>query len=83
LTGDGDVLAGETAADDVNPISELASVQVLNLTDPNRSELQRRVLHPRQENGRSVGVPLDVTQYSRSWDGKPDTKLESSNPGKE
>jgi hypothetical protein len=56
-----DVLAGETPNDDVDLIAEFAAVQVAYVADPNRRVLQTLLVHPRQEDSRSVGIPLDVT----------------------
>ena len=54
-----DVLAGEAADNPMYTATPWSAIEA-GYTVPNRSWCQRRVCHPRHENGRCVGFPLDV-----------------------
>jgi hypothetical protein len=55
--------------------------KVLKVAAPNRSWLQGLVFHPRHENGRSVGVPLDVTHNPSAGDCEQDSFIEHTDSG--
>ena len=82
LAGDGKRLAGVSGGDEIDRSSQGSGVQVGEVTAPDRSRIQGRVFHPRQEDGRSVGVPLNVTHHSGGV-GKSDTFVQPSDPGAE
>lgn len=80
--GNADVLAGEPADDDIDSTHEERQVNVFDASDPNRSRLHGRVFHPCQEDRRSVGVPLDVTQNSRAC-GSMNSDVQSADAGEQ
>ena len=63
LTSHGERLTQSRVArsDDVHDTIPRATAEVSNIAAPNRTRLQGLLLHPRQENGRTVGFPLDCT----------------------
>lgn len=56
-------LAGEAGGDHPDT-TEQRGVQVGEVSAPDRSRCQGLVLHPRQEDGRRVGFPLNVSHHS-------------------
>ena len=66
-------LARIARSDDVHRAEPWAAVEAGNVV-PERRVIQGRVFHPRHDNGRGEGVPLDVTHSSISGagNGKPD-----------
>lgn len=77
LPGDGERLARVPRCDHVDVPAKRAAVEVLQVTAPDRCRIQDLVLHPCQEDGRSVGIPLTVAHHS-GWDGKSDTFVQPS-----
>jgi hypothetical protein len=71
-------LAGEPCADEIHP-DKRAGVQFSDVTAPNRSWLQDRVFHPRQEAGCRVGIPFDVAQNAQAGDGEVESEFEPAN----
>lgn len=60
LARDGERLARIARSDDVHRAAPRAAVETGNVV-PDRRVIQGRVFHPRHEDGRGVGIPLDVT----------------------
>lgn len=56
----GERLAGEACSDDVHSATPWASVEGAEVR-PDRRSIQARLVHPRHESGRCVGVPLNVS----------------------
>ena len=65
LARDGERLARIARSDDVHRAAPWAAVEGGNVV-PDRCRIQGRVFHPRHEDGRGVGVPLDVTHSAIS-----------------
>jgi hypothetical protein len=65
LACDGERLARIARSDDVHRAAPRAAVKGGNVV-PDRRRIQGRVFHPRHEDGRGVGVPLDVTHSAIS-----------------
>lgn len=63
LAGCAPGLAGEAGGDHPDTC-EQRGVQVGEVSAPNRCRLQGLVRHPRQEDGRRVGFPLNVSHHS-------------------
>ena len=80
LAGDAVWLTREAGGNNVHSASESLGSEVLKVAAPNRSWLQGRVFHPRQEDGRSVGFPLDVSQNAGSWECESDSEIEPTDP---
>lgn len=87
FAGGADVLAGESAHKPVDTPAEIASIQVLNVADPNRRALQGLVFHPRQECGRSKAFPLDVphaaVRHAKPFKDESESEVESAEAGEE
>ena len=60
LPGCGERLTRETGSDDVHAANPRASVEGAQVR-PHRSLIQSRLAHPGHEDGRCVGVPLNVS----------------------
>lgn len=75
-------LAGIAASKDMNLSTPRAAVEGGDIA-PDRSLIQGRVCHPRHENGRREGFPLDVTNSSISGFGNVQSKFETSDAGAE
>jgi len=75
-------LARISRAEDVHRAAPRAAVEGSNVT-PDRCAIQGRVFHPRHENGRGVGFPLDVTQSTISGTGEQDAEVEAAGAGAE
>lgn len=78
LAGGAERLAGVSRNDEIHCSAPRAAVEGLKIV-PNRSEIQGLVFHPRHENGRAVGFPLDVTDSTGSGEGSVHCKVEPSN----
>jgi len=66
LSGDAKGWAGKSRSDDVHHAAKRSGVEVSHIACPNRRRLQARLFHPFQQDGRSVGVPLDVAHNAMS-----------------
>ena len=79
LAGDGEGLAQLRVArsDDVHDTTPRATVKLSKIAAPNRARLQSLFFHPRQEKGRTVGVPLDCTNKAGSGHGELESQLEA------
>jgi hypothetical protein len=75
-------LAGITASEDMNPSTPRAAVEGGNVV-PDRSLIQGRVCHPRHENRRREGFPLDVTNSSISGFGDMQSEFKPADAGAE
>lgn len=56
-------LAGETGSDEIHSATPCSTVERGEVR-PDRSPIQARLVHPRHESGRCVGVPLNVSHGS-------------------
>lgn len=75
-------LARESASDEIHDAAPRSAVESGDVV-PDRSLIQGLVRHPRHERRRGVGVPLDCTNKTGSWDGEADAELESGDAGAE
>ena len=75
-------LARITRSDDVHRAAPRAAVEGSNVV-PDRRAIQGRVFHPRHEDGRGVGVPLDMTHSAISGEREVQTKVEPAGAGAE
>lgn len=75
LARDGERLARIARSDDVHRTAPWAAVEGGNVV-PDRCAIQGRVFHPRHEDGRGVGVPLDVTHSAISGACEVQTEVE-------
>jgi hypothetical protein len=67
--------------DDIHKSTPRAAIEGRDIV-PDRSRIQGLVRHPRHEDGRCVGVPLDVTHSSVSpSQGLPESELQAPDPG--
>ena len=82
LARDRERLARIARSDDVHRAAPWAAVEGSNVV-PDRSLIQGRVLHPRHEDGRGVGVPLDMTHSAISGDGDGKPEVEPARAGAE
>ncbi len=79
--GGGEGQAGEAGRDEIHAAAPRAAVEGLDVV-PHRSLIQGLVFHPRHEDGRSVGVPLDVTHSAAGVsEGEAEAQLEAADPG--
>jgi hypothetical protein len=74
--------AGISSADETHSC-KWAGIELLQVAAPNRRRLQDLVLHPRQEHGRGVGVPLNGTYQACSQSGEPQPELDPTDSGGE
>jgi len=72
-TGDAERLAWITRSDEIHDSTPRASVEGGEVR-PDRRAIQQRVLHPGHEDGRSVGVPLDVAHADHSELAQPEVE---------
>ena len=79
---DGERLARIARSDDVHRAAPWAAVEGGNVV-PERRAIQGRVFHPRHEDGRGVGVPLDVTHSAISGACEVQPEVESASAGAE
>jgi len=82
LARDRERLARIARSDDVHRAAPWAAVETGNVV-PDRRAIQGRVLHPRHEDGRGEGVPLDVTHSTISGDGDGKPEVEPACAGAE
>ena len=82
LARDGERLARIARSDDVHRAAPRAAVEGGNIV-PDRRRIQGRVFHPRHEDGRGVGVPLDVTHSTISWAREMQPEVEPAGAGAE
>jgi hypothetical protein len=81
-SGDRERLARIARKDDVHRAAPRAAVEAGHVV-PDRSRIQGRVLHPRHEDGRGTGFPLDVTHSAISADGEAHAEVEPARAGAE
>lgn len=67
----------ETGSDDIHPAMPRATVEGGDVI-PDRRLIQVRFFHPRHEDGRCVGVPLNTSHGSYVDAGESESELESS-----
>ena len=79
---DGERLARIARSDDVHCAAPRAAVEGGNVV-PDRRRIQGRVFHPRHEDGRGIGVPLDVTHSAITGACEVQPKVESAGAGAE
>jgi hypothetical protein len=82
LASDGERLARIARSDDVHRAAPRAAVEGGNVV-PDRRAIQGRVFHPRHEDGRGVGVPLDVTHSAISGECEVQSEVEPAGAGAE
>ena len=82
LPGDAERLAGESRRDEIHDSTPRAAVEGGEVI-PDRSLTHGLVRHPRHEDSRCVGFPLDVTDSAISGDGEVESKLEAADAGTE
>jgi hypothetical protein len=82
LARDGERLARIARSDDVHRAAPWAAVEGGNVL-PDRCAIQGRVFHPRHEDGRGVGVPLDMTHSAISGECEVQPEVESAGAGAE
>jgi hypothetical protein len=80
LSGERHVLTRKSASDAIHDSTPRLAVECGNIV-PDRSRFQGLVFHPGHEDGRSEGVPLDITDSSGSSHGETDSKLEATDAG--
>ena len=79
---DGERLARIASSDDVHRAAPRAAVEGGNVV-PDRRRIQGRVFHPRHEDGRGVGVPLDMTHSAISGACEVQSEVEPAGAGAE
>lgn len=82
LARDGERLARIARSDDVHRAAPRAAVEGSNVV-PDRRAIQGRVFHPRHEDGRGVGVPLDVPHSTISGECEVQPEIEPAGAGAE
>lgn len=82
LACDRERLARIARSDDVHRAAPRAAVEGGNVV-PDRRRIQGRVFHPRHEDGRGVGVPLDVTHSAISGECEVQPEVEATGAGTE
>jgi len=82
LACNGKRLARIARSDDVHRAAPRAAVEGSNVV-PDRRRIQGRVFHPRHENGRGVGVPLDMTHSAISGTREVQPEVEPTSAGAE
>ncbi len=82
LARDGERLARIARSEDVHRAAPWAAVEGGNVV-PDRRRIQGRVFHPRHEDGRGVGVPLDVTHSAISGEREVKPEVEPAGAGAE
>lgn len=81
--GAGDGGTGKAGTDHVHS-EKWGGVQLCEVAAPNRRRLQGLVFHPRQEDGRCVSVPLNVSHHMESVpEGESEPEVEPSDAGAE
>lgn len=79
---DAERLAWIARSEDVHRAAPRAALEGSNIV-PDRRAIQGRVFHPRHEDGRGEGVPLDVTHSTISGAGDGEPEIESTGTGAE
>ncbi len=82
LARNGERLARVARSDDVHRAAPRAAIEGSNVV-PERRAIQGLVFHPRHEDGRGEGVPLDVTHSTISGDGDGKPEVEPARAGAE
>ena len=82
LARDGERLARIARSDDVHRAAPRAAVEGGNVV-PDRRRIQGRVFHPRHEDGRGVGVPLDMTHSAMTGACEVQPEVEPAGAGAE
>ena len=82
LAGDAERLARIARTDEIHRAAPLPAVEAGKVV-PDRRLIQGLVLHPRHEDGRGEGVPLDVTHSTVSGLGQDKSEVEASGAGAE
>ena len=82
LARDRERLARIARSDDVHRAAPRAAVKGGNVV-PDRRSIQGRVFHPRHEDGRGVGVPLDMTHSAISGEREVQPEVEATGAGTE
>lgn len=82
LARDGERLARIARSDDVHRAAPRAAVEAGNVV-PDRRRIQGRVFHPRHEDGRGIGVPLDMTHSAISGACEAQSEIEPAGAGAE
>lgn len=82
FSGDAVRLARVAASDDIHASAPACAVECGSIV-PDRRAIQRLVFHPRHENGRRVGFPLDVTYSPRPLFGDSEPELEPTGSGEQ
>ena len=82
LSSDGEGLAREARNDEIHASTPRCAVEGFEIV-PDRSAIQGLVRHPRHEDGRGIGFPLDVTNGAGSGDGKMHGQVEPADSGAE
>ncbi|PTN01249.1 hypothetical protein C8N32_11539 [Rhodovulum imhoffii] len=82
LASDGERLARIARSDDIHRAAPRAAVEGGNVV-PDRRRIQGRVFHPRHEDGRGVGVPLDMTHSAISGEREVQPEVEATGAGAE
>jgi hypothetical protein len=80
--GDRERLARIARNDDVHAAAPRAAVEAGDVV-PDRRAIQGRVVHPRHEQGRGEGFPLDVTHSPISGTGEDEPEIEPADSGAE
>ena len=76
--GNGVGLTVRTRIDEIHASTPRVAIKGSDIAAPDRRRLQGLIAHPRQEDGRSVGVPLDVTHTAGMRSGESDAEVESA-----
>lgn len=82
LSRDGERLTRIARSDDVHRAAPRTAVEGCNVV-PDRRPIQGRVFHPRHEDGRGVGVPLDMTHSAISGECEVQPEVEPAGAGAE
>jgi len=79
-TGKRERLARIPRMDDVHAATPASAVEGRDIV-PHRRPTQGRVFHPRHDDGRSIGFPLDVTNSAIGGQGDVETEIEAHRAG--
>jgi len=82
LAGDAERLTRIARSDDIQRAAPREAVEGGNVV-PDRRRIQGRVFHPRHEDGRGEGVPLDITHGAVPGLGQHEAEVEPSGAGAE
>ena len=82
LAGDAERLARITRTDEIHRAAPRPAVEAGKI-GPDRRLIQGLVFHPRHEDGRGEGVPLDVTHSTVSRFGQDKSEVEPAGAGAE